>query len=213
MMVLSDGTIYENPRALRSNIKGIKRLQRGLSRKIKGSANREKQRVKLSKKYYKVSCIRKSAIHKATSEIVRKYSKITIETLKPRNMVKNHCLAQAISDVGFGEINRQLTYKAQWAGKELVKASQWFPSSKICSGCGNKKDVLKLSERTYKCDSCGLEIDRDLNAAKNLANYSPTLEFKGSKACGAPSSLSVMGGQGCGEAGSKNLDTNHAVLH
>ncbi len=184
MMVLSDGTVYENPKALRRGMKSLKRSQRSLTRKVKGSSNRKKQQMKVARKHFRVSCIRKNAIHQATSEIVKKYDKIVIETLKPRNMVKNRKLAQAISDVSFGEIARQLAYKAQWAGKELVKADQWFASSKICSCCGNKKEVLKLSERIYKCESCGLEIDRDLNAAKNLASYSPTSKFEGSEACG-----------------------------
>jgi putative transposase len=99
-------------------------------------------------------------------------------------MVKNHKLAQAIGDASFGELSRQLAYKCLWNGVELIKADQWFPSSKICSCCGNKKDVLKLSERIYKCEKCGLEIDRDLNAAKNLANYSPTPKSGGSQAFG-----------------------------
>jgi len=191
MMVLSDGTIYENPKALKSKMKGLNRLQRGLSRKMKGGKNRYKQQMKVAKKHYQISCIRNNAIHKATSEIVKMYDKIIIETLKPLNMVKNRKLSQAIGDVSFGEISRQLAYKAQWAGKELVKADQWFASSKICSNCGNKKEKLSLGERTYKCDNCGFVCDRDLNAAINLANYSPTSKIEGSKACGAINSSLV----------------------
>lgn len=188
MMVLSDGTIYDNPKALKSNLKGLKRLQRGLSRKVKGSNNRYKQRMKVARKHYRISCIRKNAIHQATTEITKKYDRIVIETLVPENMIKNHKLAQAIGDVSFGEITRQLTYKAKWHGKELIKADQWFASSKICSCCGNKKESLKLSERTYLCLNCRLSIDRDLNAAINLANYSPTLKHKEREACGVDSS-------------------------
>jgi len=184
MMVLSDGTVYENPKALRKNIKSLKRLQRGLSRKVKGSNNRKKQQMKVARKHFRIANIRKNAIHQATTEIVKKYDKIVIETLKPQNMAKNHKIAQAVNDVSFGEIARQLAYKCLWSGKEIVKADQWYASSKICSRCGHKKDQLKLSERIYKCDNCGLEIDRDLNAAKNLAVYSPTSKFEGSKACG-----------------------------
>lgn len=190
MMVLSDGTVYENPKALRKNLKSLKRLQRGLSRKVKGSNNRKKQQMKVARKHYRIANIRKNAIHQATTEIVRKYDKIVIETLKPQNMVKNHCLAQSVNDVSFGEIARQLAYKCQWNGKELIKADQWFASSKTCSGCGNKKDKLSLSERTYECENCGLVIDRDLNAANNLAKYSPTSKCEGSKACGEGSSCS-----------------------
>lgn len=188
MMVLSDGTVYENPKALRKNLKRLKRLQRGLSRKVKGSKNRYKAQIKIARKHYRIGNIRKNAIHQATTEIVKKYDKITIETLKPQNMSKNHNLAQAVNDVSFGEITRQLAYKCLWNGKELVKADQWFASSKTCSGCGNKKDKLKLSERTYQCGNCGLEIDRDLNAAINLANYSPTSKLEECKVCGEGSS-------------------------
>ena len=184
MMVLSDGTIFENPKALKSNLKSLKRLQRGLSRKVKGSSNRRKQQMKVARKHYRISCIRKDAIHQATSFIVNHYDKIVIETLKPQNMVKNHKLAQAVSDVSFGAISRILAYKCLWQGKELVKADMWFPSSKTCSNCGHKKEVLKLSERIFKCESCKTEIDRDLNAAINLANYSPTPKYGGSYARG-----------------------------
>jgi len=190
MMVLSDGTTYENPKALKSNLKGLKRLQRSLSRKVKGSKNRKKQQIKVARKHYRIANIRKNAIHQATTEIVKKYDKIVIETLKPQNMANNRKLSQAVSDVSFGEIIRQLSYKALWSGKELVKADQWFASSKICSCCGNKKDILKLSERTYNCEACGLSIDRDLNAANNLAKYSPTSKCEGSKARGEVSSVS-----------------------
>lgn len=190
MMVLSDGTIFENPKALCNNLKSLKRLQRGLSRKVKGSNNRKKQQMRIARKHYRISCIRSNAIHQATTAIVKKYDKIVIETLKPANMVKNHCLAQSVSDVSFGEIARQLTYKAIWYGKELIKADQWFASSKLCSNCGTKKDVLKLSERTYNCESCGLKIDRDLNAAINLANYSPTSKCGESQVCGVLNSSS-----------------------
>lgn len=189
MMVLSDGTFYENPKALKSNLERLKRLQRGLGRKVKGSNNRKKQQIKIARKYYRIICIRKNAIHQATTSIIRKYDRIVIETLQPKNMAKNKKISQAVSDVSFGEIARQLSYKAQWYGKELIKADQWFASSKICSCCGSKKESLKLSERIYKCDNCGVEIDRDLNAARNLAKYSPTSKFEGSKACGEGSSV------------------------
>lgn len=188
MLVLSDGTVFENPKALRSNLKSLKRLQRGISRKVKGSNNRFKQRMRVARKHYRISCIRSNAIHQATTAIVKQYDRIVIETLRPGNMVKNHSLAQAVSDVSFSEIKRQLTYKSQWFGKELILANQWFASSKICSGCGHKKETLSLKERFYQCENCGLEIDRDLNAANNLASYSPTSKHEECEACGEGSS-------------------------
>ena len=190
LMVLSDGTIYENPKALKNNLKKLKHLQRGLSRKQKGSNNRKKQQMRVARKHYQIANIRSNAIHQATSEIVKNYDKIVIESLKPKTMVKNRILSQALSDASFGEISRQLIYKSLWANKELIKADQYFPSSKICSCCGNRKEKLSLSERTYKCVNCGITIDRDLNAAKNLANYSPTQESGGSQACGDLNNIS-----------------------
>lgn len=188
MIVLSDGTIYKNPKALKLNLKKLKRLQRGLSRKNKGSNNSRKYQIKLARLYYRIQCIRKNHIHNATSEIIKKYGRIVIETLRVSNMLKNGNLAQSICDVSFGEISRQLAYKAQWYNKELVKADMWYASSKTCSTCGCKKKILKLKERVYKCDNCGLVIDRDLNAAINLAKYSPTLKLSESNACGGRSS-------------------------
>lgn len=188
MIVLSNGVVFENPRALKSSLKSLKRLQRSVSRKVKGSANRKKAIISLSRKHYHVACIRSNAIHNATSFIVRNYDKIIIEDLNVNGMLKNHRLAQAVVDVSFSEIRRQLAYKAMWQQKELVIADRFFASSKICSHCGHKKQSLSLKERTYKCENCGFEIDRDLNAAINLANYSPTAKFAGSYACGDLSS-------------------------
>lgn len=190
MMVLSDGTTFENPKALKNNLKQLKRLQRSLCRKQKGSNNRRKQQIKVARKHYRVSCIRKNAIHQSTSHIINNYDKIFIEDLNVEGMLKNHSLAQSISDVSFSEITRQLAYKAAWQGKEVVMVDRWFPSSKLCSCCGNKKEKLKLSERVYRCDNCGLEIDRDLNAAKNLVNYDPTQKTGESEACGADPNIS-----------------------
>ena len=192
MMVLSDGTIYENPKALRRNLKRLKQRQRRLSKKQKGSKNRQKQKMKVARTHYRVGCIRSNAIHQATTAIVKKFDKIVVEDLNVAGMVKNRRLAQAVSDVSFGEIRRQLAYKAKWSGKELVIADRFFASSKTCSCCGHKKDKLKLSERIYRCENCGLEIDRDLNAAQNLANYGTTPKSGESNAFGVGSSQPEM---------------------
>lgn len=189
MMVLSDGTLFENPKALRNNLRRLKIRQRRLSKKQNESKNRRKAKMNVAKIHYRISCIRSNAIHQATTAIVKKHDKIVIEDLNVAGMVKNRCLAQSVSDVSFGEIRRQLAYKAQWSGKELVVADRWFASSKICSCCGHKKTELKLSERIYKCENCGIEIDRDLNAAKNLAAYRPTPKSGGSYACGGSETM------------------------
>jgi putative transposase len=172
LAITSDGVYFENPKSYKKFLKKLKRHQRSLSRKVKGSNNSRKQQQKVAKLHFKISNIRKDNIHKLTSSWVKtKPSKIVIEDLSAKNMMKNHCLSQSIADSSFGEIRRQLEYKCKWNGIELVTANRFFPSSKKCSCCGNVKEVLKLSDRVYKCENCGLEIDRDLNAAINLKNY------------------------------------------
>lgn len=184
LAVCSDGQVFENPKALKSNLKSLKRSQRSLSRKVKGSNNRKKQQMVVAKKHYRVSCIRKNALHQATTKIVNSGNGIVIEDLNVKGMRQNRKLSQAISDVGFGEFRRQIEYKAAWQNKQVIIADRFFASSKTCSCCGFKKEELKLSERTYCCLNCGLVIDRDLNAAINLANYRHTLKDKGSEAFG-----------------------------
>lgn len=192
MMVLSNGKVFENPKALRSKLKRLKQRQRSLSRKQKGSNNKFKQQMRVARTHYKIACVRKNSIHEATSYIVKNFDKIIIEDLNTSGMLKNHKLAQAVSDVSFSEIRRQLAYKAMWQGKELIVVDRFFPSSKLCSSCGHKKETLKLSERTYTCENCGLVIDRDLNAAINLANYSPTQKACECEASGELSSTTEM---------------------
>ena len=176
MAVTSDGRRFANPKALRKAEKALKRLQRKVSRRQKGSKNREKAKKQLAKAHYRISNIRSDALHKATSAIVAKTKpaserpgKVVVEDLHVRGMLKNHKLAKAIADVGFGEFRRQMGYKTGWAGEELHVADRFYPSSKTCSGCGHKKEALRLTERTFKCEHCGLNLDRDLNAAFNLA--------------------------------------------
>lgn len=188
MLTLSNGKNIENPKPLHKNIKRLKRLQRRFSKKKKGSSNQKRAQVKLARLHLKISNIRKNSIHNATKYLVDNFDKIVIEDLNVLGMTKNRKLAMSLNDVSFGEIRRQLEYKCKWYGKELVIVDRFFPSSKLCSGCGNKKDNLKLSERTYICECCGLEIDRDINAAINLANYSPTQKSWESYASGVRSS-------------------------
>lgn len=188
LATVSNGLTFENPTAYRRFLKRLKKQQRILSRKQKGSNNRKKQQEKVARIHYKISNIRKDVIHKMTSELVKaKPAKIVIENLRIRNMVKNHCLASAVLDSAFGEIRRQLEYKTIWHGIELIVADAFYPSSKICSKCGHVVEFLGLEERTFICPSCGLIIDRDLNASINLQNYQPkinTVNSTGIKASG-----------------------------
>ena len=191
LAVTSGGKVYENPKALKSNLRKLRIRQKSLSRKVKGSNNRKKAQMKVAKTYYRVSCIRKNALHQATTNIVNNYGIIVLEDLNVKGMTKNHHLAQAVNDVSFGEFKRQIKYKAKWQGKQVIVADRWFASSKICSCCGNVQD-MPLSKREYKCEKCGLIIDRDLNASINLANYGSTLRHKESQVCGVRSSSVVI---------------------
>lgn len=164
----SDGTIYENPEALFKNLKSLKRKQRQSSKKKKGSKNYERAKQKLAKLHHRISNIRKDCLHKVTSKIVSENQTIILEDLKISNMMKNHCLAQAISDVGFYEFRRQIEYKAKWAGRKVIFADTFFPSSRLCSCCGWKNENLDLKDRVFECLVCGNKIDRDFNASLNL---------------------------------------------
>lgn len=171
LAVCSDGITYPNPKALRSNLDKLKRRSRQLSKKEKGSKNRKKAAKRLAKLHYKISNIRKDSIHKITSELTKTKSKVVIEDLNVSGMLKNRKLSRAIQDIGLFEFRRQLEYKGKWYGCEIIIADRFYPSSKSCSQCGWINKDLSLSDRVFMCDSCGLEIDRDLNASYNLESY------------------------------------------
>ncbi len=168
MATVSDGNGVDNPRALKQGLIKIKRLQRRLSRRKPGSANRKKAVRQLARAHYRVANIRKDALHQATSWLAKTKSAVVLEDLNVSGMLKNHHLAQAIADVGLYEFRRQISYKGGWHGCEILIADRFYPSSKRCSGCGEVKPDLMLNEREYHCGRCGLVIDRDLNAAINL---------------------------------------------
>ena len=168
LAMLSDGTVIENPRYLRKSERKLKRAQQALSRKTKGSNRRAKAKAKVARIHARVANQRLDAMHKLTTWLTEKYSDISIEDLHVAGMVKNRHLAKSVSDAAFGEFRRQLEYKAARTGSRLHVVSRWYRSSKTCSRCGSVKGKLSLSERTYRCDSCGLTMDRDLNAAINI---------------------------------------------
>ena len=172
LATLSDGTTISNPRALGLRIKKLRKLSKNLSRKKKGSKNREKAKFRLARMHLKVFNVRQDTLHKLTTYLAKSHSKIVIENLGVSGMMKNRRLARAIADVGMFEFRRQLEYKCQWYGSKLDVVKRTFPSSKRCSSCGHKKNKLSLSEREYECGECGLIIDRDLNAALNLVTVS-----------------------------------------
>jgi putative transposase len=157
------------PRALRSSLARLRRASRAHSRKTLGSANRRKSAARLARIHARVANVRADALHKATSALAARYESVVAEDLNVVGMTRNRRLARAIADQGFGMARRMLGYKTTWNGGSLLLAGRWFPSSKMCSGCGAVKATLALSERTYRC-GCGLVTGRDVNAAANLLN-------------------------------------------
>jgi putative transposase len=168
LAVLSDAAVFENPRALEKAEEKMRRLSKSVSRKRKGSKNRSKALMRLSKQHYRVACIRRDAIHKATSAITKQYGLLGIESLSVRGMLGNRCLSRSISDAALSEFMRQIKYKSAWRGCRVVEADRFYPSSKACCRCKTIKKELSLGDRIYCCEACGLRIGRDLNAAINL---------------------------------------------
>lgn len=167
--ITSDGEIFENPKWLRKSEKRLKKLQRDLSRKKKGGKNRNKAREKVAKLHEKIANQRKDFLNKLSSKLIRENQSIVIEDLRISNMIKNRKLSKAISEVSWHEFRVLLEYKAKWYGRELIIAPSNYASSQLCSDCGNKSSQTKdLSCRTYNCSVCGMILDRDINASKNL---------------------------------------------
>jgi len=191
LAITSDGEIFDNPKALRNNLKKLQQLARRVSRKVKGSKNRKKAAKRLAKLHFKIACIRKDAIHKITTHLTKNKSSIVLEDLCVSGMMKNGRLSRAIADLGLFEFRRQIEYKGKWNACAVGFADRFYPSSKRCSSCGKIKKDLQLSDRIYVCDGCGNEIDRDLNAAVNLLNYF-TVSSTGNHAFGERSSGSTL---------------------
>jgi putative transposase len=168
LATLSTGEVFEGAKSYRKYEKKLSRLQWLHRHKQKGSANWKKAQIQTARLHRKIANIRKDTLHKLTTYLAKNHSRIGIEDLNVSGMLANHKLAKAIADMSFFEFRRQLTYKCELYGSELVVVDRWFPSSKTCSRCHAKKETLSLSERVFHCDHCGLEIDRDLNASINL---------------------------------------------
>ena len=166
---------YQNPKALYSGARKLRGLQKRLSRQERGSNRREVTRKRIARQHMRISCVRSDAIHKATSKIVAKAKPpssrpyvIGIEDLSVSGMMKNHSLARAVADASMRELRRQLVYKSSWYGIQLVVAPRFEATSKPCSKCGWVKQGLTLSDRTFRCESCGHTADRDDNASDNI---------------------------------------------
>ena len=165
---LSTGEAVGNPKFYARDEKRLAKAQRRHAKKKKGSRNREKARRKVARVHARIQDRRRDYQHKLSTRIVHENQVICVESLAVKNMVKNHCLAKAISDVGWGEFVRQLEYKSQWYGRTLVKIDRWYPSSKTCYNCKHVVEELPLDVREWVCPKCGVWHDRDLNAANNI---------------------------------------------
>ena len=168
--ITSDGSKFDNPRHTERHVKNLKKKQQSLARKQKGSTTRAKAKRLVARVHSKISKVREDFLHKLSRKIVNENQVIAVENLAVKNMVKNHNLAKAISDCGWGQFCTMLKYKAEWEGKTYIEVDRFFASSKTCSVCLNKVDSLSLDIRSWTCKTCQTHHDRDVNAAINIRN-------------------------------------------
>lgn len=166
--VTSNGSKFKSPKSLAANLEKLALLQQRLSKKKKGSSNRNKARLKVAKLHARITDIRKDFLHKLSTKLINENQVIAVESLAVSNMLKNRKLAKSISDAGWSEFVQQLEYKAKWYGRTLIGIDKWYPSSKRCNACGHTIATLSLNTRTWECPSCKTTHDRDVNSAKNI---------------------------------------------
>ena len=190
--ITSDGCKFSNPRWIQKSEKKLKRLNREMARRQRASKRRERTRLRLERQHDRVANQRKDWLHKITTYLVRNNDVIALENLNVRGMVKNHNLAKAITNVSFGEFNRQIEYKAQMYGKHIYRVDRFFPSSKTCSNCGCVQEKMPLHVREWTCPDCGAHHDRDINAATNLLRQAMPEFTRGEKLALAKEPTSFM---------------------
>lgn len=168
LVVCSDGHRFENIKTIKKYEKHLRIRQKELSRTKKDSNGRYRAKLKVGKLHVKIANIRNNNLHQITSKLISENQVICMEDLAVKNMMKNHCLAKAIGDASWGELVRQITYKADWYGRRVIKIDRFFPSSKTCANCGYVNEDLALNQREWKCPQCARVLDRDLNASLNI---------------------------------------------
>jgi len=186
LATLSTGEQFNGPKALRTLLDRLRRASRSLLRKVKGSRNRRKAKLKLARLHEKIANIRRDSLHQLSTHITRRFHTIAIEDLNVKGMMANARLARSIADMGFHELRRQLDYKSTWRGGQVIVVDRWFPSSKLCSCCGYRCEVLDLGTRQWTCPGCHTQHERDVNAAINLKNQAVS------------STVFACGGEGAG---------------
>lgn len=202
LATLSTGKKIKNPRHLQQAEERLALAQRDLSRKKKGSNRRASQRLKVARLHARVSDARADYLHKATTDLVRRFDVIAVEDLNIRGMAKNHCLARALSDASLGRFLSMLRYKCEWYGRELRTVDRFYPSSKRCSTCGYVLEELALDCREWVCPECGEKHDRDVNAAKNILAAGQAVTARGGK---------VRPKRGCPRKGASRRSANQLV--
>ena len=209
-IVTSDGQKVANARFLKKYQKKLAIAQKHFSRKQKDSKRRERQRIKVAKIYEKITNSRNDLQHQVSSRLIKKYDLISLEDLNVKGMVKNHCLAKAISDVSWSSFVTKLKYKADWYGRDVVIIDRFYPSSKTCSNCLHIKEEMTLNDRSWICPKCNTEHDRDINASKNILSRGLVLKSTGTvdyrhRAEVRPKAEKSVEGIGCEVSKKKNI--------